>query len=73
MAGCGGARTEPPNFDFAVAVEGGPSHVLSLPTIAHDYVTYLVWHHLSVQWLGVCCRSGGRPLENHNFFGQSKT
>ena len=45
MAGFGGAGTEPPNFDFAIAVVAGgwPSRVPCLSTIVHDYVTYLVW------------------------------
>ena len=42
VAGCGDARTEPPNFDFVVA-GGWPSRVPCLSTIVHDYVTYLVW------------------------------
>ena len=44
VAGCGGARTEPPNFDFVVAVVAGgwPSRVPCLPAIVHNYVTYLV-------------------------------
>ena len=68
VAKCGGARTEPPNFDFAIAVVAGgwPSHVPCLPAIVHDYVTYLVWQHLSLQWLRVCCQSSGRPPESHN-------
>ena len=43
VAGCGGARTEPPNFDFVVVVAAGgwPSRVPSLPAIVHDYVTTL--------------------------------
>ena len=42
VTGCGGAGTEPPNFDFVVA-GGWPSRVPCLPAIVHDYVTYLVW------------------------------
>ena len=43
VVGCGGARTEAPNFDFVIVVvaRGWPSHVPCLPTIVHDYVTYL--------------------------------
>ena len=43
VAGCGGARTEPSNFDFAVAVVAGswPSPVPCLPAIVYDCVTYL--------------------------------
>ena len=75
MAGYGGARTEPPNFDFAIAVVAGgwPSYVPCLPAIMHDYVTYLVWQHLSLQWLRVCCRSGGRPPKSHDTLSQRKT
>ena len=45
VAEYGGARTEPPNFDFAVAVVAGgwPSRVPCLPAIVYDCVTYLVW------------------------------
>ena len=45
VAGCGGARTEPPNFDFVVAVVAGgcPSRVPCLPAIMFDHVTYLGW------------------------------
>jgi hypothetical protein len=68
VAGCGGARTEPANFNFVVAVvaRGWPSRVLCLPAIVYDYVTYLEWQHLSHQWLRVCCRSGGSPPESHD-------
>ena len=51
VAECGGARTEPLNFDFATAVVvvgGWPSCVPCLPAIVHDYVTYLVWQYLSL-------------------------
>ena len=50
-----------------------PSRVPCLPAIVHDYVTYLVWQHLSLQWLRVCCQSGGRPPKSHNTLGQRKT
>ena len=71
MAECGGAGTEPPNFDFAIAVVAGgwPSRVPCLPAIVHDYVTYLVWQHLSLQWLRVYCRIGGRPPKSHDTLG----
>ena len=53
VAECGGAGIKPPNFDFVVVVVAGgwPSLVPCLPTIVHDCVTYLVWQHLSLQWL----------------------
>jgi hypothetical protein len=53
VTGCGGARTEPPNFDFVVAIVTGgwPSRVTCLPVIVYDFVMYLVWQHLSLQWL----------------------
>ena len=53
VVGCGGAGTEPPNFDFTVAVVAGgwPSRVPCLPAIVHDYVMYLVWQLSSHQWL----------------------
>ena len=75
VAGCRGARTEPSNFDFAVAVVAGgwSSRVPCLPVIVYDYVTYIVWHHLSIQWLRVYCRSGGRPPKSHDTLGQRKT
>ena len=38
-----------------------------------DCVTYLVWQHLSLQWLRVCCRSDGWPPESHNTLVQRKT
>ena len=38
-----------------------------------DCITYLVWQHLSLQWLRVYCRSGGRPPESHNTLVQRKT
>jgi hypothetical protein len=38
VAEYGGARTKPPNFDFAVAIEGWPSHVTCLPAIVYDYI-----------------------------------
>ena len=45
VAGCGGAGTEPSNFDFVVAIVVGswPSLVPCLPAIVCDYVTYLGW------------------------------
>ena len=61
-----------PILIFAVAV-GWPSRVPCLPAIVYDYVTYLVWQHLSLQWLQVCCRSGGRPPKSHDTLGQRKT
>jgi len=72
---CGGAGTEPPNFDFVVAVvaRGWPSRVPCLSAILHDCIVYLVWQHLSLQWLRVCCRSSGRPPESHDTLGQRKT
>ena len=75
MAECRGDGTEPPNFDFAIAVVAGgwPSRVPCLPTIVHDYVTYFVWQHLSLQWLRVYCRSGGRPPKSHDTLDQRKT
>ena len=59
VVGYGGARTEPPNLDFVVAIVAGgwPSLVPCLPTIMYDCVSYLVWQHLSLQWLRVYCRS----------------
>ena len=43
VAECGGAGTELPNFDFAIAVvaRGWPSRVPCLPAIVHDYVMSL--------------------------------
>ena len=73
VTGCGGARTEPSNFDFVVAVESWPSPVPCLPAIVYDCVMYLIWQHLSLQWLRVCGRSGDRPPENHDTLGQRKT
>ena len=75
VAGCGGARTEPPSSSCAVAVVAGgwPSRVPCLPAIVHDYVTYLVWQPLSLKWLRVYCRSGGRPPGSHNSLSQRKT
>ena len=71
VARCGGAGIEPPNFGFAITVvaRGLPSLVPCLPVIIHDCVTYFVWQHLSVQWLRVCCQSGGRPPESHDTLG----
>ena len=45
VVGCGGAGTEPPNFDFVVAVVAGSwlSPVPCLPAIVYDCVTYLRW------------------------------
>ena len=57
-----------PILIFALVV-GWPSHVPCLPAIVHDYVTYLAWQHLSLQWLGVCCRSDGRPPKSHDTLG----
>ena len=59
------------NFDFAVAVvaRGWPSLVPCLPAIMCDCVTYLVWDHLSLQWLRVCCRSGSKPPKSHDTLG----
>ena len=53
VAGCGGAGTEPSNFDFAVAIVVGswPSPVPCLPAIVYDCVTYLGWQVSSKQWL----------------------
>ena len=64
MAGCGGAGTEPSNFDFDVAIVAGswPSPVPCLPAIVYDCVTYL-------QWLRVYCQSGGRPPKSHDTLG----
>ena len=75
VAECGGAGTEPPNFDFVVAVVARvwASHVPCLPAIVHDCVTYLVWQHLSLQLLQVCYRNGGRPPKSHDTLGQRKT
>ena len=63
------------NFDFAIAIVAGgwASLVPCLPAIMCDCVMYLVWQHLSLQWLRVCCRSGGRPPESHNTLIQRKT
>ena len=62
------------NFDFVVVVAGGwPSLVPCLPAIICDCVTYLVWQHLSLQWLRVYCQSGRRPPESHNTLVQKKT
>jgi hypothetical protein len=38
VAECGGARTEPPNFDFAITivVGGWPSHVPCLPRFTFE-------------------------------------
>ena len=69
----GGWPSRVPIFIFAIAVGGWPSRVPCLPTIVHDYVTYLVWQHLSLQWLRVCCRSSGRPPKSHDTLGQRKT
>ena len=44
VAGCGGAGTKPPNFDFVVVVVvagSWPSLVPCLPAIVYDCVTYL--------------------------------
>ena len=41
--------------------------------LTYDCVTYLVWQHLSLQWLRACCQSGGRPPESHNTLDQRKT
>ena len=53
VARCGDAGIEPPSCSFAIAVVAGgwPSRVPCLPAIMHDYVMYLVWQHLSLQWL----------------------
>ena len=53
VAGCGGAGTEPSNFDFAIAVVAGsrPSPIPCLPTNVYDCVTYLGWQVSSHQWL----------------------
>ena len=53
VAGCGGAGTEPSNFDFAIVVVAGswPSPIPCLPTIVYDFVTYLGWQLSSHQWL----------------------
>jgi hypothetical protein len=61
-------ETEPPNFDFVIAIIAGgwPPLVPCLPAIVYDYVMYLVWQHLFLQWLRVCCRSSTRPLESHD-------
>ena len=71
MAGCGGARTEPSNFDFVVAVVvgGWPSLVPCLSAIVYDCVMYLIWQHLSLQWLRVYCRGSGRPPKSHDTLG----
>ena len=71
VAECGGAGTEPLNFDFAIAVVvgGWPSRVPCLPALVHNYVTYLVWQHLSLQWLRVYCQIGGRPPKSHDTLG----
>ena len=71
MAGCGDAGIEPPSSSCAIAVVAGgwPSRVPCLPAIVHDYVTYLAWQHLSLQWLRVCCRSGSKPPKSHDTLG----
>ena len=53
VAKCGGAGTEPPNFDFVVAIIAGgwPSLVPFLPIIVYDCVTYLGRLVSSHQWL----------------------
>ena len=59
-------------FAIAIVAGGWPSRVPCLPAIVHDYVMYLVWQHLSLQWLRVCCRSGGRPPKSHDTLGHRK-
>ena len=63
------------NFDFAIAIVAGgwSSLIPCLPAIMCDCVTYLVWQHLSLQWLRVCCRTSGRPPKSHNTLIQRKT
>ena len=73
VTGCGGSRTEPPNFDFYCCCCCWRSRIPCLPAIVHDYITYLVWQHLSLQWLWVYCWSGGRPPKSHDTLGQRKT
>jgi hypothetical protein len=53
VAECEDARTEPPKFDFVVAVvaAGWPSHVPCLLAIIYDYITYLGWQLSSYQRL----------------------
>ena len=43
VARCGGASTEPSNFDFAAVVvaRSWPSPIPCLPAIVYDCVTYL--------------------------------
>ena len=50
VAECGGAGTEPPNFDFVVA-RSWPSPITCLPAIVYDCVMYLGWQVSSHQWL----------------------
>ena len=63
------------HFDFAIAVVAGGwlSLVPCLPAIVYDCVTYLVCQRLSLQWLRVYCRSGGRPPKSHDTLDQRKT
>ena len=42
VVGCGGAGTEPFNFDFAVVAGSWPSHVPSLPLARERHVSSLM-------------------------------
>jgi hypothetical protein len=50
VARSGDAGTEPPNFDFCCCYWKLAISCPILPAIMYDYITYLVWWHLSLQW-----------------------